>query len=97
MHYVCGVMVALAGVRRDPIPLMGEFSYSRPLESAVDIGVRYAKKVFVFTDLPEEIKGKYQGNKDIRILPTSAVPPHMFKKMQEFDIICNRYDNRRGD
>jgi hypothetical protein len=96
-HYACGVMVVFAGLTKDPIPLMDELSYLRPLESAVNVGLHYAKQVFVFTDSRGEIEGKFPGKKGIRILPTSAIQPDIFAKMQVFDIVCNRYDNRRGD
>ena len=96
-HYSCGVMVAFAGQNLDPVPLMDELRYSHPLESAVHMGMQHAQQVFVFTDSPEEINGKFPHKKSVRVLPTSAIPALVFTKMHEFDIECNRYDNRRGD
>jgi hypothetical protein len=96
-HYTCGMMLAFAGINKDPIPMMDEISYSYPLESAVATGIRHAKQVFVFTDLPNEIQGKFPDKKNIRVLPTSAIPAPIFKKMYEFDIEYKRYDNYRGD
>lgn len=96
-HYSCGIMVAFSGQNLDPIPLMDELSRSRPLRSAVQVAMRYAKQVFVFTDIPWEIEERIQKKNGVRILPTRALPSPVFSKMQEFDIVCNRYDNRRGD
>jgi hypothetical protein len=96
-HYACGIMVAFSGQNRDPIPLMDELSHSRPHQSAVQVGMRYAKQVFVFTDSPGEIDGRIRNKNGIRVLPTSALPAPVFAKMQEFDIVSHRYDNRRGD
>ena len=96
-HYTCGIMVAFSGQDLDPIPLMDELSHSRPLQSAVQVGMRYAKQVFVFTDSPGEIEERIRNKNKIRVLPTSALPPPVFAKMQEFDIVSHRYDNRRGD
>jgi hypothetical protein len=96
-HYTCGMMLAFAGINKDPIPMMDEISYSNPLESAVATGIRHAKQVFVFTDFPSELEGKFPDKKNIRILQTSAIPAQIFKKMHEFDIEYKRYDNCRGD
>jgi hypothetical protein len=95
-HYTCGVMVAFSGVNKDPIPMMNEISYSQPLESAVALGLRYAKQVFVFTDFPEEIDGKFPDKKNIRILPTATIPGPVFKKMHEFDIVST-YNSKREE
>ena len=96
-HYRCGVMVTFCGQSIDPVPLMDELIQSRPLQSAVQIGIRHAKQVFVFTDSPGEIEGTFPNERGIRVLPTGALPAPVFTKMHEFDIVCNRYDNRRGD
>jgi hypothetical protein len=95
-HYICGLMVAFFGVNKDPIPMMNEISYSNPLESAVAVGLRYAKHLFVFTDFPEEINGKFSDKKNIRILPTATIPAPVFKKMHEFDIVST-YNSKREE
>ena len=96
-HYINGVMVAFAGVNDDPIPMMDELSYSRPLESAVKIGKKYAKQVFVFTNSPEEIAMSISDKKHVQVLPCTAIPPVIYEKMREFDISHYRYDDKRGD
>lgn len=96
-HYTCGLMLAFAGPTDDPIPMMDELSYSRPLQSAVQVAMKYAKQVFVFTDSPGEIESKSSEKRSMRILPTRAIPPEILRKAHEFDITCHRYDNRRGD
>ena len=96
-HYINGVMVAFAGVTDDPIPMMDELNYSRPLESAVNIGKKYAKQVFVFTDSPEEVVMTAPDKKCVQVLPCSAIPAAIYEKMREFDISHYRYDDKRGD
>jgi hypothetical protein len=96
-HYINGVMVAFAGVNDDPIPMMDELSYSRPLQSAVKLGMKYARQVFVFTDSPEETGISDTNKKRVKVLPCSAIPPVIYEKMREFDIAYYRYDDKRGD
>jgi hypothetical protein len=96
-HYITGVMVAFAGVKDDPIPMMDELSYSRPLESAVKLGTKYAKQVFVFTDSPEEIVMSVPEKKRVKVLPCAAIPPVIYEKLREFDIEYWRSDDKRGD
>jgi hypothetical protein len=96
-HYINGVMVAFVGVKDDPIPMMDDLSSSRPLESAVNLGKKYAKQVFVFTEAPEEIAMKGPDKKRVQVLPCTAIPPVIYEKMREFDISHYRYDDKRGD
>jgi hypothetical protein len=96
-HYTIGIMVTFVGVKDDPIPMMDELSYSKPLESAVQLGMKYAKQVFVFSDTPGEIPMTSQDKKRIKVLPCAAIPPVIYEKMREFDIDYYRSDNKRGD
>ena len=96
-HYTLGIMVTFVGVKDDPIPMMDELSYSYPLESAVRLGTKYAKQVFVFTDSPEEIAMTVRDKKRVKVLPCAAIPPVIYEKMREFDIDYYRTDDKRGD
>jgi hypothetical protein len=90
-------MVAFAGLKKDPIPIMDELSYSRPLESAVLLGIKYSKQVFVFTDYPKEITADIADLKRVKIFPCSIIPPVIYEKMRSFDILCWRNDDKKGD
>jgi hypothetical protein len=90
-------MVAFVGIKDDPIPMMNELSYSRPLESAVNLGAKYARQVFVFTDTPKEILLAEPDKKRVKVLPCAAIPPVIYEKMREFDIDYYRSDDKRGD
>ena len=94
-HYTIGVMVTFVGIKDDPIPMMDELSYSHPLESAVKLGTKYAKQVFVFSDTPWEITKV--DKKHVKVLPCAAIPPVIYEKMREFDIDYYRSDDKRGD
>lgn len=96
-HYTLGIMVTFVGIKDDPIPMMDELSYSYPLESAVKLGTKYAKQVFVFTDSPDEITGTYSDKKRVKVLPCAAIPAVIYEKMREFDIDYYRTDDKRGD
>ncbi len=96
-HYTIGIMVAFVGIKDDPIPMMSELSYSRPLESAVNLGVKYAKQVFAFSDTPGEIRLADPDKKRVKVLPCAAIPPVIYEKMREFDIDYYRSDDKRGD
>jgi hypothetical protein len=96
-HYTIGVMVTFVGVNDDPIPMMYELSYSNPLESAVRLGTKYAKQVFVFTDSHEEVRQTVPDKKRVKVLPCAAIPPAIYEKMREFDIDYYRSDDKRGD
>ena len=96
-HYVNGVMVAFAGVNKDSIPMMDDLNYSHPLESAVKLGIKHAKQVFVFTDSHEAAGLAGKDKKRVQVLPCAAIPPVIYEKMREFDIAYYRHDDKRGD
>jgi hypothetical protein len=90
-------MVAFAGVNKDSIPMMDDLNYSHPLESAVKLGIKHAKQVFVFTDSHEAAGLAGKDKKRVQVLPCAAIPPVIYEKMREFDIAYYRHDDKRGD
>ncbi|MCK9592364.1 MAG: hypothetical protein M0Q91_10200 [Methanoregula sp.] len=96
-HYINGMIVAFVGIPDDPIPMMDDLSYSRPLESAVNLGIKHAKQVFVFTDSHEDVSIANSDKKRVQVFPCSAIPPAIYEKMREFDIAYFRHENKRGD
>ena len=97
LHYITGIMVAFSRLDRSPTEIMGYLNRSDPLASAVNLGLKHADFVFAITDAADEITGRVRDRHRVKIMPCSALPPHIYAKMREFDLECWRQDNRRGD
>ncbi len=96
-HFRSGVMVAFNRLALSPTQIFAGIDTGRPLSSCVDIALRHTRKVFVWTDSPEELVIPAEASRQVRVMPRSVVPAPVYSLMQEFDIIGNRYEDRPGD
>ncbi len=96
-HYDSGVMVGFSNLGFSPTLIFTNLDSSKPLMSSVGIALKYAKNVFVFTDVPQEIVCRQRDLSRLKILSFGTIPRHVSEKMRSFDIIGYRHDDRPGD
>jgi len=85
-HNDTSVMVAFTKLLISPDLIFSGIQKSDPLKSAVKIGLKHARNVFVFTDSSKELVGLNVGPDRLKILPTGIIPRSIFEKMSQFDI-----------
>ena len=96
-HYNTKVMVAFMSLPFSPTKIYDNISYSNPLVSSVDVGLKYAKQVFVFSDNAGELDNPHYPRDRLKIFPLEVLPKTIQDKMRTFDIVGYRYDDRPGD
>ncbi len=96
-HYVAKVMMAFMSLPFSPTKIYEKISYSDPLPSAVNLGMRHAKRVVVFTDRPYDLRTNRRQKQRLDVYPLQALPVKIREKMKTFDIVGYRYDDKPGD
>ncbi len=96
-HYSSRVMMAFLNLPFSPTKIYDKISYSRPLVSSVELGLKYAKQVFVFSDNAQELQNTRYPRDRLKAYPLEVLPPAIRDKMKSFDIVGYRHDDRPGD
>jgi len=80
-----------------PTKIFDKISYSNPLVSSVNLGMKYSKQVFVFSDHAGELQNPHYPRDRLKIYPLKVLPKTIQDKMRTFDIVGYRYNDRPGD
>ncbi len=96
-HYISKVMVAFMSLPFSPTKIYDQISYSNPLVSSVNTGLKYSKQVFVFSDHSGELDNPNYPRDRLKVYPLKVLPKTIQDKMRTFDIVGYRYNDRPGD
>lgn len=66
--------------------VMGEISYSDPLNSCTKIALKYSDFVYVFTDHPGNLNSSDLDSKRMKIIPLNRIPKKLKEKMETFKV-----------
>jgi hypothetical protein len=96
-HYSSKLMMAFMSLPFSPTKIYDKISYSNPLVSSIDLGMKYAKLVFVFSNNAGELKRNHYPHDRLKVYPLKVLPKTIQEKMRSFDIVGYRYNDRPGD
>ncbi|HWQ66055.1 MAG TPA: hypothetical protein VN372_04195 [Methanospirillum sp.] len=71
---------------KDMFLKMDELDVSRPFESALKMAINHSEEVFLFSDSSPQIPPHISKGKRIDMIPLSAIPGNILKKVHEFHI-----------
>jgi hypothetical protein len=96
-HYTSKIMVAFTCLPFSPTKIFENISRLNPLTSSVSLALKYAREVFVFSNRNGELKGQKNPGGRVHAYSMNVLPEQVREKMQTFEIVGYRYDDRPGD